>query len=125
MVTLVPPPTRTVSRLAATCLALESLLVLFGVLAAIGLLDVPDAAVWTAGGVLAGACLLGAGLVRTRAGLWFGTGLQVVLVATGFWVPAMFFLGAVFAGLWVWFLWLGHRVDTEAAARDAAPPVDR
>lgn len=117
--TSVPPPGRTVTRLAASCLVLEAFLVLFGVLAATGVSELPDSTVWVAGGSLAVACLVVAGLVRTRAGLWLGTALQAVVVATGFWVPAMFLLGALFAALWVWFLRLGARIDRETAARQA------
>ncbi|MFP5335835.1 MAG: DUF4233 domain-containing protein [Actinomycetes bacterium] len=116
---LVPPPGKAVGRLAASCLALEAFLVLFAVLAAVGLSALPDAVVWGAGGGLALACLLTAGVVRTRPGLWLGTVLQVLVLATGFWVPAMFFLGGIFAALWVWFLRLGGRIDRETAARRA------
>ena len=115
---LVPPPGRTTGRLAASCLALEAFLVLFAILAAIGLSDLPDRVVWSVGGGLALTCLLVAGLVRSRVGLWLGTALQVVILATGFWVPAMFFMGAVFAAMWVWFLRLGARIDRETAERE-------
>jgi hypothetical protein len=40
-----------------------------------------------------------------------GTVLQALVIATGVIVPVMYFLGAIFAGLWVIGIWLGHRVD--------------
>ena len=40
-----------------------------------------------------------------------GSVLQVLVIATGVIVPVMYFLGAIFAGLWVIGIWLGHRVD--------------
>lgn len=113
---LLPEPSTTVVRLAATCLVLEAFLVLFAILAAIGLSDLPDSTVWLAGGALALTCLAVAGLVRRPAGLVLGTALQAVIVATGVWVPAMFFLGALFVALWVWFLHLGARIDTASQA---------
>lgn len=119
--TLVPRPTRTVVRLAATCLVLEAFLVLFAVLAAVGLTDVPDATLWSRGGALAVLCLLLAGRVRRRYGLVLGTLLQVVLVATGFVLTPMFFLGAVFAGLWFWFLYLGARIDATQTGHSPEP----
>ena len=109
--------TPTVARLAATCLALEAFVVLFAVLAAVGLSDVPDRTVWSRGGALAVAFLLLARFTRRRFGLVIGSLLQVVLVATGFVVPAMFFLGPVFAAIWFWFLSLGSRIDSDRAAR--------
>ena len=119
--TLVPRPTRTVARLAATCLALEAFLVLFAVLAAVGLSDIPDATLWSRGGALAVVCLLVAGRVRRRYGLVLGTLLQVVLIATGFVVTPMFFMGALFAAMWFWFLYLGARIDADHAGRATEP----
>ena len=47
--------------------------------------------------------------------------LQVLLVAAGFVVPVMFFLGAVFAGLWFLALYLGRRVERLQADRGPDP----
>ena len=115
--TLLPRPSLTVTRLAATCLVLEAFLVLFAVLAAVGLSDLPDSTLWGGGGALVVACLVLAGAVRSRVGLALGTVLQVALLATGFVVTPMFFMGALFAGLWGWFLYLGSRIDADQAAR--------
>ena len=65
---------------------------------------------------LALACLLVAGLLRRPWGYALGSALQVGVVATGFLVPAMFFLGAVFAVLWVVALRAGARIEHELAA---------
>ena len=46
-----------------------------------------------------------------------GSVLQVLLVASGFWVAAMFLVGAIFAVMWFSGLRLGARLDAEAAAR--------
>jgi hypothetical protein len=66
------------------------------------------------------ASLVAAGALRTRAGVWFGWLVEVLTVATGFVVPLMFGLGAVFlslyAGSWV----LGRKIDRERAERTAA-----
>jgi hypothetical protein len=48
--------------------------------------------------------------------------LQVLVVAAGAKVPAMYFLGAVFAGLWAIGIWLGHRVE-RVQARSGVPPA--
>ena len=54
---------------------------------------------WSAG--LALACLLVCGLLGRRWGYWLGGVLQLAVIASGVWVPAMYFLGAVFAALYV------------------------
>ena len=108
------------SRLAATCLALEAFLVFFATLVASTLVDLPRGTVWAVGGALVLACLVAAGLVRRPVGLVVGWVLQALVLATGFWVPAMFFMGALFVAMWVWLLAIGSRIDREKAARLAA-----
>ena len=108
------------NRLAAICLVLEAFVVFFATLAAVPFVATERPAVWVAGTALALVCLVGAGLVRFRGGLVLGSVLQVLVLATGFWVPAMFFLGIVFAAIWVWFLVLGRRIDSDRAAQAAA-----
>lgn len=104
------------NRLAATCLLLEAFVVFFATLAALPLSDLPRSTVWAGGLGLTAACLLAAGVVRRPGGLALGWVLQVLVLATAFWVPAMLFLGAVFVALWVWLLLIGTRIDRDRAA---------
>jgi uncharacterized protein DUF4233 len=60
----------------------------------------PGAALGLASG-LALLCLLTCGLLSRRWGLWAGGVLQLAVIGFGVWVPAMYFLGAVFAALYV------------------------
>jgi hypothetical protein len=118
-------PTRT---LAAATLCFEALVVLFAGLVAKELSSLSEgAAVGLAAG-LAVACFVTAGLLRHPAGYVLGSVLQVAVVASGFWVPAMFFLGGVFAVLWYLALRLGRRAEAEARARwaeqQAGPGAD-
>ncbi|MEO5876566.1 MAG: DUF4233 domain-containing protein [Streptosporangiaceae bacterium] len=64
-----------------------------------------------AGGVLAVLAVLMAGLIRRPGGVAMATGFQVLVLATGFIVPTMFFLGALFLGLWGYAIWLGRNVE--------------
>ena len=52
--------------------------------------------------------------------------LQVAVIATGVLVPAMYFLGLLFAGVWVYLLWVRQEVTRAgtrtAAGLSAAPP---
>lgn len=110
------------ARMGAATLALEAFLVFFATLVAVTLVDLPNSTLWAAGGGLALACLLGAGLVRRPGGIALGWVLQLAVLATGFWVPAMFVMGAVFTAMWAWLLSIGRRIDRDRAAWAAAPP---
>lgn len=96
--------------IAAAVLVFEGLVVLFATLVALDLTDAEPATLWSLGGGLAAACVLAAGLLRRPWGYVVGSVLQLAVVAAGFVVPAMFVLGAVFAGLWFLVLHLGRKV---------------
>ena len=107
---------------AETMLLLEAFLVVFATLVAFGLRVAPNAVVWTVG--LGLAALLGvlSGVQRYRAGRIAGSVAQVAVLACGFAVPMMFFVGGIFAVMWIAMLRLGWRIDRERAAFDAAHP---
>lgn len=63
------------------------------------------------GGGAALLALVSAGLLRRPAGYLLGWLTQLVGLALGFATPAMFAVGAVFAGLWVLTFVLGYRLD--------------
>jgi hypothetical protein len=111
---------RTRRTFCASVLALEVFVVWFALLAA-SLSNVSTGLVLGGGIALAVACLVTAALLRHRWAYVVGSALQVALVLTGFVVPAMFFLGAVFLALWVVAWRLGDRLDEEKAARGDAP----
>jgi hypothetical protein len=111
-----------VRGIAAAVLVFEGLVVLFATLVAKDLSDVDRATVWWVGGAAALACLVLAGLLRYRWAYLAGSALQVLLVASGFVVPTMFFLGGVFAALWFLGLHLGRRVERLQAAAGAEQP---
>jgi hypothetical protein len=102
----------------ATVLVSESLVVFFALLVAKDLSDVATSTlVWVGGGTSL-ACLLLTGLLRYRWSYALGSVLQVVLVLAGFIVPAMFFLGTIFAVLWFVSLSLSARIDGARAEPD-------
>jgi hypothetical protein len=59
------------------------------------------------------------GVVTRPAGIALGWALQIALIAAGFVVPSMFFLGVIFAALWWASVHYGRKID-EAKARFAA-----
>jgi Sec-independent protein secretion pathway component TatC len=63
------------------------------------------------GGILAVLGVIIAGLLRYRWAYVAGSVLQILVIATGFMVTTMFFLGIIFAALWGTAIWLGWRVE--------------
>lgn len=109
----------TVRTLCASTLVGEFLVIGFACLVAMRLGDLPTSTVWTVGGVAMALCLLLCGMLGRPGALQLGWALQIGLIAAGFVVPAMFFLGAIFAGLWWASVHFGRKID-EAKARHAA-----
>ena len=62
-------------------------------------------------------CLVAAGMLRSRGGYALGSLLQAAIIASGAVLPAMFFLGLVFAGLWSLALLLPGRAARIQAER--------
>jgi hypothetical protein len=107
---------------ASTVLSLEAFVVFFGTLVAFGLLKdtIPQPLVLGAGIVLA-LLLIGCCALLTRPlGYKIGWALQLVIIATGFAVPMMFVVGALFALTWWYGVVTGARIDRENKERDAA-----
>jgi len=72
-------------------------------------------ALWI-GGLIALLCLLTAGMMRNIRGWYFGTLVQVALIAYGTVVPLMYFMGALFAALWVTAYLVGRKGEAIRAA---------
>lgn len=101
-------------RLLATVLVFEAIVIALAIPVAISIGHDRPATAGTAGGVLAFAAVLLAGVAgrpRARWALIAGTVLQVLLIAAGVVVPAMYALGVIFAALWLLALWLGRRYE--------------
>ncbi|MFI6926468.1 DUF4233 domain-containing protein [Nonomuraea spiralis] len=60
---------------------------------------------------LAVLCVVAAGLLKRPIGYVAGSVIQVLAIATGFLVPTMFFLGAIFAALWITAIIVARRVE--------------
>ncbi|MFF9766016.1 DUF4233 domain-containing protein [Streptomyces sp. NPDC053086] len=81
--------------------------------------DLSTSTVWLVSGVAMLVCVLLCGMVTRPGGVALGWALQLALIASGVFVPTMFFMGAVFAALWWASVHFGRKVD-EAKARFAA-----
>jgi Protein of unknown function (DUF4233) len=102
--------------LAAATVSIEAFVVFFAGLVAKDLSSLSTGAALGLFSGLAVACLLTAGLLRRAWGYAFGWAVQAAVVASGFLVPVMFFLGGVFAVLWWLALSQGARIEREREA---------
>lgn len=107
--------------LLSVVLALEAVMLFFGMLAANGLTDIPTAVIVGGGAVAIGLFIVVSMLQRYPWGVVLGGVLQVALIATGLLVTAMYIVGVVFATFWIWCLVRARRI--ERSRRDAAEGV--
>jgi hypothetical protein len=99
-------------RLCATVLVFEAVVIGLAIPVAITIAHTRPGQAGLAGGVLAVAALVIAGLVGRPGQRWTlvgGTVLQLAVIATGVVVPAMYGLGVIFGALWLTAIWLGRR----------------
>lgn len=68
------------------------------------------------GGGLAVLCILTAGMLRRPGAYVLGHLIQVASIAMGFLVSAMFFIGIMFAALWLGAFFLGRKIEADKAA---------
>jgi Protein of unknown function (DUF4233) len=95
---------------------MEAIVLCLAAPVAVQLSHVPAHSAWLTAGVAAAAAAVFAGLARRMLLLTLAGGslLQVFVITAGAVVPAMYFLGAVFAALWAIGIWLGYRVEHAA-----------
>lgn len=72
------------------------------------------ALIW--GGVIAVLLVLAAAMLRTKIGWVLGSVLQIALIAYGFVTTPLFFLGALFTGLWIAAIVVGRKGEAARAA---------
>ena len=108
----IPVEGKGIRQLCGTVLAFEAIVIGLAIPVAIVLEHANRGLAGGIGGALAICAVLLGGMVG-RPGMawavWAGTALQLVVIASGAVVPAMYFLGVVFAALWVTGLWLARR----------------
>ncbi len=110
------PGTNVVRRLCSTVLIMEAIVIGLAIPVAIQIDHLAPRSAGTAGGVAVVAAVLFAGLARPllAGALVGGSLLQVFVIAVGTVVPVMYFLGAIFAALWITGIWLGRRIERPA-----------
>ncbi len=121
-------PTKQLRQLCGTVLAMEAIIIGLAIPVAIVLEHLRHGVAGGVGGGLAVCALLLSGLVGRPRMAWAlvaGSVLQVLVIAAGVVVPAMYILGVIFAALWVTGIWLAHSIATtppgSALASQTAP----
>ena len=108
-----------IRRLCGTVLIMEAVILGLAILPAIVLEHANRPLAGGVGGGLAVCALLLSGMVgRPRKGwaLMAGTVLQVLFIAAGVVLSAMYVLGVIFTALWFTGIWLARRWETPVAA---------
>ena len=106
------------SRIAATVLCIEAVVIALAIPVAISVAGVNAATAAIVGLALSAGCLVVAALLRRgRVAYYAGSLLQVAAVLLGVVVPTMFVLGGIFALLWFFALFLGSKVEAAGAER--------
>lgn len=106
------PRPRSVKRtLASIVLAFETIVVALAALLVFGLDRLPPAVALGGGAALCLAMVALIGLLRFSWAYPIGWAIQALIVATGFLNPVMFFVGALFAGMWAYCMVNGTRID--------------
>lgn len=104
------------SRLSATVLILEAIVIALTIVPAVKLEDATPISAGVAAGIATMAAIVLAALARRLLPVTLvgGSLLQALVIASGVIVPVMYVLGGIFALLWVTGIWLGHRVENSA-----------
>ncbi len=103
-------------RLCATVLVMEAVVIVLAVPVAVRIGHMDTGSAWLIAGIAVFSALVLAAVARLAlpVTLVAGTLLQIFVIAAGFVVPVMYFLGAIFAALWGIGIWLGYRVEHAA-----------
>jgi hypothetical protein len=107
-------------RLLVTVLSMEAVVVLLAIVPA---KQLGHASGGTAAAVCGGIAIIALALCgyvgRGRGALYAGSAFQVLVIACGVLLSAMYVLGAIFAALWFTGIWLGRKMERDQAARAA------
>ncbi len=103
--------------LCAAMLVLQAVVLFLTGVVSIGMTDLGAGASLGLGAGLALLCVVAAGVLGRRGGYALGWAVQVVSIALGLVITAMFVLGFVFAVLYGTAYFLGEKIDREKAER--------
>jgi hypothetical protein len=108
-------------RLCSTVLGMEAVILLLAIVPAKVLEHISGGTAAMVGGGLALLAILLAGVVgRPGMGwaLYAGSVLQLLVIASGVMIPAMYILGVIFTALWFTGIWLARKVESVQRLRE-------
>jgi hypothetical protein len=114
-----------IRRLCGTVLGMEAVVMLLAIVPAKVLEHVHGGVAGGVGGGLALIALLLAGTVGKPGMGWAliaGSVFQIVVIAAGVLLPAMYVLGAIFGALWITGILLARRIEQQILERQQAAP---
>jgi hypothetical protein len=113
-----------VRQLCGTVLIMEAVIIGLAIAPAIALEHLRGGVAGGVGGGLAVCALVLGGMVGRRPwAFWAGSVLQVLVIAAGSVVPAMYVLGVIFSALWVTGIWLARRLQATSPPASPASPA--
>jgi len=125
-----PPRVRrtrsTTESLGSIVIAFEVVIVFLAALVVFGLGRVPPLVAFGGGGALLLLMIVTVPLLRYPWGVWLGWAAQLIFFAAGFLVAEIFFVAALFIGIWAYCMIVGGRLDRQrsaAAQRPDDPPL--
>lgn len=106
--------------LGSTVLVIEAIIVMLAALVAAGTGAIDSMGASLAiGGFIAVLLVVAVGTLGRNFGITIGWILQLLVLAWGFWVPAMWVVGGIFTVLWFFAVRNGTRIDALKAQRAA------
>ena len=102
-------------QLCGTVLIMEAVVVGLAIVPAMVLEHVHGGTAVAVGGAIAAVAIGLAGCVgrpRMRWALYAGSALQLLVIAAGVVMPAMYVLGVIFTALWFTGIWLARKVES-------------
>jgi hypothetical protein len=104
------------SRLTATVLVLEAIVIALTIVPAVKLEHVAPVTAALAAGLAIVAAIVLAAFARRHLPVTLvgGSVLQALVIASGVVLSVMYVLGGIFTLLWVTGIWLGHRVESSS-----------
>jgi hypothetical protein len=109
-----PPAARSIKRsLASIVLGFELIVVFLAALVLFGLQSLPAIVALGGGALLCLIMIATIGLLRYPWAYGVGWGIQAVVILCGFFNPALFIVGALFAAMWTYCMISGDRIDRQ------------
>ena len=97
--------------LGSVVLGFQVIVVFLATLVIFGLEALPPLPALGGGALLLLLMVAAVGTLRYPVGVWLGWASQIIFLASGFLVTALFFVSAIFVAIWIYCMVVGQRMD--------------